>query len=87
MLAFTLEKGGSDKVNISQRIKKLVLETLESNKGGLSFNELHERLTRYHYKSLKRQYLGKTIGELFRSDKIQVYTVNKMKILQIKSKE
>ena len=62
------------------------VELLKNNPGGLSFNELYQRLDRKYGngRTLNRKLLGRVIGNLFRNKKLSTYKLDGQKILQLK---
>jgi hypothetical protein len=71
---------------VANRIAKDAEELLRNNPGGLSFNELYQRLDRKYGngRTLNRKFLGQVIGYLFRNGKLWTYKLDGQKILQLK---
>jgi len=71
---------------VHMRIYQDAVDILEANKGGLTFDELYQRLDRKYGngRTLNRRFLSKIIGNLFANKKLQTYKLDGQKILQVK---
>lgn len=71
---------------VSTKITQDTKQILKNNPGGLTFNELYQRLDRKYGNSrtLNKRFLSKVIGHLFQNGKVQTYKLDGQKIIQLR---
>lgn len=77
-------------VKIQDKIDDAFIILLTKNRGGLTFDEIHMRLSRELFayrrdnKELNRAFLRQLIGKWFKANKLETYVLDGQKIIKLK---
>lgn len=77
-------------MKIKDKIDSSFISLLVTNRGGLTFDEIHNRLNRELFayrrdnKELSRLFLRQLIGKWFKANKLETFVLDGQKIIKLK---